>query len=526
MWNSKYLSILFAALLVLSACSKTSSDTAAEVADSDRDRLVYASESEFAGLNPLLEETNVDALLFRGLLRFDENNTPQNDIAQQVEVSEDLLTYTFTLKEDVHFHDGTILSADDVIFTIESILDDQNASFLKSDFIAVDTLTKNTQNQVVITLKYPFTPFLDKMTVPILPKHAFKGETMRNSEFNRSPIGAGPYQMDEWNSGDHIVLKAFPEFFGTAPSIDQVVFKFIEDSTMRALKLKTGEVDVALLDPSQVKSVSGEESIKIYDMDSADYRGMLFNMKQELFQDVNVRKAFSYATDRDSILKGILFGFGQIAYSPLQKNSFKSSDAEPYTYDVKKANKLLEKAGWKKESDGFRYKGKEKLAFTITTPITDNVRVDMANYLSESFKEVGADVKVAALDWSAIVIEETDAFMVGWGSPYDADHHTYALFHSDEASVNSSGYNYGSYSNETVDSLLTEGRKTVDEEKRKEIYGLLQAELSEDPPFIYIAYLHAVYGMNKDIKGVKERTLGHHGSGFLWNVEEWEWNDR
>lgn len=526
MWNRKYLSIVFAALLVLSACSKTSTDPASEVTDSKQDRLVYASESEFSGLNPLLEETNVDALLFRGLLRFDENNVPQNDIAQQVDVSEDLLTYTFTLKDDVHFHDGTILSADDVIFTIKSILNDENASFLKSDFIAVDSVTKNKQNQVVITLKYPFTPFLDKMTVPILPKHAFKEEAMRDSEFNRSPIGAGPYQMDEWNSGDHLVLKAFPDFFGTAPTIDQVVFKFIEDSTMRALQLKTGEVDVALLDPSQVKSVSEEESVKIYDIDSADYRGLLFNMNQELFQDVNVRKAFSYATDRDSILKGILFGFGQVAYSPLQKNIFQSSDVEPYTYDVKKASELLENAGWKLASDGFRYKGKEKLAFTITAPITDSVRVDMANYLSESFKEVGADVEVAALDWSAIVIEETDAFMVGWGSPYDADHHTYALFHSDEASVNSSGYNYGRYSNKNVDALLSEGRKTVDEEKRKDIYGQLQVELTEDPPFIYIAYLDAVYGINKDIKGVKERTLGHHGSGFLWNVEEWQWNER
>ncbi|WP_228548343.1 ABC transporter substrate-binding protein [Sporosarcina obsidiansis] len=526
MWNRKYLSMLFVLLLVVSACGKPSADPASEESGSKENRIVYASESEFAGLNPLLEETNVDALLFRGLLRFDENNIPQNDIAQQVDISEDLLTYTFTLKENIHFHDGTLLSADDVVFTIESILDDQNASYLKSDFIAVDTVEKNTQGQVVITLKYPFSPFLDKMTVPILPKHAFEGETMRDSAFNRSPIGAGPYQIEEWNSGDYLSLKAFPEFFGTVPSIDHVVFKFIEDSTMRALQLKTGEVDVALLDPSQVKAVSKEDSITLYDIDSADYRGMLFNMNHEIFQDVNVRKALSFATDRENMVKGILFGFGEVAYSPLQKNTYQNSDIEKYSYHIEKANELLESAGWKKRTDGFRYKGTEKLAFTITSPITDEVRVDMANYLSESFKEVGADVDVAALDWSAIQIEETDAFMIGWGSPYDADHHTYNLFHSDEASLTSSGYNYGSYSNEKVDQLITEGRKTVDEEKRKQIYEQLQYELAEDPPFIYIAYMDAVYGMNKNITGVKERTLGHHGSGFLWNVEEWQWNDR
>ena len=116
--------------------------------------------------------------------------------------------------------------------------------------------------------------------------------------------------------------------------------------------------------------------------------------------------------------------------------------------------------------------------------------------------------------------------MIGWGSPYDADHHTHILFHTDQSSLTSSGYNFGSYSNAKVDELLEKGRLATDPEERKAIYMEFQEELANDPAFDFIAYEDAVYGINKNLSGVKERILGHHGSGFLWNVEEWTWNDR
>ena len=150
----------------------------------------------------------------------------------------------------------------------------------------------------------------------------------------------------------------------------------------------------------------------------------------------------------------------------------------------------------------------------------------MANYVAEGFKTIGADVKVAALDWSAITIEDTDAFVIGWGSPYDADHHTHILFHTDQSSLTGSGYNFGDYSNAKVDTLLEKGRLLTDTDERKAIYMEFQKELALDPPYDFIAYANAIYGINKNLEGVKERTLGHHGSGFLWNVEEWKWNER
>ncbi len=525
--SSLFILLMIVAIsLVGCASSQGEEKQPAATSSSQANELIFASESEFAGLNPLLEETNLDAFLFRGLMRFDEHNVPVNDIAQSIKISDDQMTYTITIQQDVTFHDGQALTVDDIIFTIDSILDDANGSYLKSDFIHVVSMDKINDTTMTIQLDEPFTPMLDKLTVPILPKHAFEGQEMRTATFNQQPIGAGPYMFEQWDKGTSLTLKAYPAFFGTKASIEKVIFKFIPDSNVRALQLKSGEVDIALLDPNQVEELSKVEHLKMYEVESADYRGLLFNMKFPIWQDATIRKAISYATDRAGIVKGILHGYGTEAYSPLQKHAFANSTIEQYSYDIKKANELLEQAGWTLQDDGFRYKDGQKLAFTITAPITDAVRVNMANYVAEGYKVVGADVKVAALDWSNIVIEDSEAFMVGWGSPYDADHHTYSLFHSGESSHTSAGYNYGSYANAKVDALLEEGRTTVNPEKRKEVYMALQEELAQDPPFAYFAYVDAVYGINEQIHGVKERILGHHGAGFLWNVEEWKWNDR
>ena len=143
--------IFIAILLVISGCANKGEN----VSQSKENRLVYASESEFDGLNPILEETNLDALLFRGLMRFNEKNEPVTDIADSVNISEESLTYTFKLKKGIKFHDGEPLTADDVVFTIESILDDNNASFLKSDFTEVDSITKLDDYEARIKVKSP-----------------------------------------------------------------------------------------------------------------------------------------------------------------------------------------------------------------------------------------------------------------------------------------------------------------------------------------------------------------------------------
>lgn len=163
----------------------------------------------------------------------------------------------------------------------------------------------------------------------------------------------------------------------------------------------------------------------------------------------------------------------------------------------------------------------KKLAFTLTAPKTDEVRVKMAEYFASQFKKIGAEVKVEALDWSVIKIDQCDAFVLGWWSPFDADEHTFRLFHS--SGING-GENYEAYSNPKVDELLDKARTTTDENERKKLYAEFQKELSEDPAFNFAVYLKALFGVNKRVLGVKEKVLGHHGAGFLWNAEQWNVN--
>jgi ABC-type dipeptide transport system, periplasmic component len=518
----RWLAFLVAAVITLTGLMAGCSNKTAETSSAEGKSLVYAAETEYEKINPALDTTNVDDLIFRGLMRFDENNVSQKDIAESYEASKDGLVYDFKIKKGIMFHDGTELKAEDVAFTYNTILDEKTASKLNGEYSEIKSVEVVNDYELRVNLKSPFPSVLDKLTEGIIPKHAFEGKDVNTAEFNQKPIGCGPYMFEKWEKGKNLTLKAFKKFYGKVPSIETVIFKFIPDGNVRAVQLQTGEVDMAFLEPSQVAKMEKSDKLKIYKVPSADYRCMMYNMKFDLWKDANVRKAFNYAVDRKSVVSGVLMGYGFEAYSPLQMNPFKNENIEKYQFDIKKAEYLLDKAGWIKGSDGIRQKDGKKLAFTLTTPVTDEVRVNMANYLASQFKKIGAEVKVDALDWSVIDIAKCEAFVLGWGSPFDADDHTYKLFHSSQIK---NGYNYGSYSDAKVDEFLQKGRETANTEQRKNLYQEFQQELSENPPYNYIVYLKAIYGVNKKISGIKERTLGHHGAGFLWNLEEWTFND-
>lgn len=506
--------------VLLAGCSKSS--TTAENTEKIDKSLVYAAESEYEKINPILDATNVDDLIFRGLMRFDENDLPQKDIAESYTVSSDGLTYDFKIKKGIKFHDNTELKAEDVAFTLNSILDVKVASKVKGEYEEIKSAEAVNDYEVKINLKAPFPPLLDKLTIGIVPKHAFDGKDINTAEFNQKPIGCGPYMFDKWEKGKSLTLKAFKDFHGKVAFIDTVIFKFIPDGNVRAVQLQTGEVDMAFLEPSQVGNFEKSDKVKVYIEPTADYRTMMYNLNADIWKDVNVRKAFNYAVDRKAIVDGILKGYGFEAYSPLQMNRFNNDKVEKYEFNLQKAEELLDKSGWIKGSDGIRVKNGKQLAFTLTTPVTDEVRVNIANYLADQFKKLGAAVKVDALDWSVIDIAKCDAFVLGWGSPYDADDHTYKIFHSSQIK---NGYNFGAYIDAKVDDLLLKGRTTPDPDQRKKLYQDFQQELSENPAYNFIVYLKALYGVNKKISGIKERTLGHHGAGFLWNLEDWTIND-
>lgn len=510
--------------IIFSGCGKVSDNKAASASKDTKEgkTLICAQEFEPEKINPVIEAhtCGVEQLLFRGLMRFDKKGVPQKDIAEDYSISEDGKVYIFKIRKDVKFHDNEPLTAKDVEFTINTLLSDKLISEVTPEFEIVKSVEVLNDYEIKIILNEQYLPFLDKLTVGIVPKHAFKdGEDINNSEFNHKPIGTGPYKMDKWEKGKSMTMTSFKDFYGTTPKIEKVIFKFIPEGSVRALQLKSGEVDVALLEPSDAKEMKEAENVELHVTPTADYRCMMYNLRKDLWKDVQLRKALNHAVDRNALVDGILIGYGKAAYSPLQLNKFNNTDIEKYQFNLEKANKLLEEDGWIKNENGIREKKGQKLAFTITAPISDKVRVNLANYLASQFKKVGADVKVDALDWSVIDIAKVDAFILGWGSPFDADDHTYRLFHSSQID---SGWNFQGYTNTKVDKLLEEGRIGEDEAKRKEIYMEFQKELSQDPPFNFLVYLDGLIGTNKKVTGLTDTVLGHHAAGYLWNIEEWD----
>lgn len=485
-------------------------------AQNDGNTLVYGS-GDYTAINPALyEHGEINLLLFAGLTAHDENNNVVPGLAESWTFDESTDTYKFTLREGLTFHDGEPLTARDVKFTIESIMNPANGSENASNFEDVKSIKVIDDTHIDIQLDAPNVAMLDYLTIGILPEHLLKGEDMTTSDFNQNPVGAGPYRLVSWEMGQSITMEKFEDYYQGAPRIDRVIFKIVEDTDARALQLESGELNFAQITPKSEENFADDESFRVYSMTTADYRGIMYNFNNDLWADNRELPAIlSYAIDRQAIIDSVLLGHGQVAYSPLQAGPFNNPDIEKYEYNPDKAEQLLQDAGWVKGDDGIYEKNGQKLEFTINCSQGDQVRIDMANICAQNFGDIGVRVTVespAETDW-----EGQDAFLIGWGSPFDPDDHTYKVFGTDK------GANYSGYSNGKVDRLLTEARKLEDPDERKPLYAAFQEELAEDPAYTFIAYIDAIYAGTSNITGITEDTvLGHHGVGIFWNIHEWE----
>ncbi|KMY54479.1 peptide ABC transporter substrate-binding protein [Bacillus sp. FJAT-27231] len=484
-------------------------------------QLVYGTEMEIEQVNPVLDENQeIDSLIFRGLTKPTETNDIAPDLAKGWEISPDHLIYTFTLRDDAKWEDGKPVTAEDVKFTLDKVRDPGTNTPIAGDFSEIKSVEVLKENEVQVTLSNPFPPLLDKLKIGILPKHLLQNEDINKTDFNQHPIGNGPFKLKEWDNDHTITLVRNDKYYGLKPNLEEIVFKHVPDPNTRALQLKTGEIDLALLEPNQMKSVKEDEGFTVHTISTADYRAVMYNCRNPLFKDAKVRQAMNFAIDREAIVKGMLSGKGEAAYGPLQRSWANSPQKEMYAYDPKKAKELLKEAGWKKGSDGILVKDGKRFEFELVSPITDPIRTALGNVVAEQLKPLGISVTPKPLDWNAIKIDQADAFVIGWGSEFDPDDHTYRVFHSSQ--IGDGLYNMGAYRSDKVDQLLTEARIADNQEERKVLYGEFQKELAVDPPFNFLVYLDALYGVNKKVSGVSDRTLGHHGFGILWNIEEWD----
>ncbi len=477
--------------------------------------LVYGS-GDYTRINPALDEHGeINLLLFDGLTSHNGKNEVAPGLAKSWEFDETACTYTFHLEEGVVWHDGEPFTAEDVKFTIEAVMDPENASENAPNFEDVEEITVTDEHTVSFRLSAPNVAFLDYMTMAVLPEHLLAGEDMQTSDFFRAPVGTGPYKLESWDVGQAIVLTKNEDYFKGTPHIDQVIFKIVSDDNAKTLQMAAGELDLALLPPKAARSFADREGYVCYDMKTADYRGILFNFNNPFWQENrDIIPAVCHAIDRQAIIDAVLLGQGVPAYGPLQRNIYNKKDVERYEYSPEKAAEILEAAGCVRGEDGIYRRGGEPLSFVISVGAGDQVRVDMAQAAAQQIRAVGIDCAVeipTKVDWNSQM-----SYLIGWGSPFDADDHTYKVFGTGK------GANYSGYSNAAVDRYLTQARSSDDPEVRAESYARFQEELAKDPAYAFICYIDANYVADASIRGITADTvMGHHGVGIFWNIAEW-----
>lgn len=261
------------------------------------------------------EHGEINLLLFNGLTAHDGNDQIVPGLAETWDYDEQTYTYTFHLREGVKWHDGEPFTADDVKFTIEAIMDPENGSENAPNYEDVEEITIIDAQTVAFRLTEPNVAFLEYMTMGILPQHLLAGQDMQESDFFRSPVGTGPYKLESWDAGQSIVLVKNEDYYLGAPKIDRVIFKIVPDDNAQAVQLQSGELDLALLDPKNAQSFAGTDGYTLYDMTTADYRGILFNFANDYWTaNRDIIPAICYAIDRQAIVDSVLLGEGMPAY--------------------------------------------------------------------------------------------------------------------------------------------------------------------------------------------------------------------
>ncbi|MTE21893.1 ABC transporter substrate-binding protein [Streptomyces sp. TRM43335] len=487
--------------------------------------LVVGMAQEPETLSPLLGYgKDGNSKIFDGLLRHDAEMELRPALAEKLpEVSDDGLTYTYTLRDGVTFSDGSPFDAEDVVFTYETILDEKTNNPSKGELDALESVTARDENTVVFRLKYPYAAFAERTVLPIVSKEAVEGQDVNTGPYNTDPIGTGPYVLTGWSQGEKLTFEANPDYWGGAPKVEKLTMAIIKDDDVRATRLRSGDLDAAVLPPALADTFGEDGGKRVIRARTADFRAVTLPTANPVTGDRAVRRALDVAVDRNAIVDSVLNGAGRAAYGPVPTDSPWFAKGTERRHDPERAEEILAEAGWQPGEDGVRRKDGRRAAFTLWYPSGDRLRQEHALAYASDAKRIGIDITVESGTWEVIEPRmEHDAVLSGGGSPADPDFDLYPLLHS---SLALDGFNnMAAYDNPTVDRALEEGRRSGDRDTRAEAYATVQRELAENPGYTFLTHIDHVYVMDDAWEGVTTQVEPHDhglGAGPWWNVEDW-----
>lgn len=441
------------------------------------------------------------------------------DLAESWESNDELTEYTFTLREGITWHDGTPFTADDVVFTFETVLNPDNNASGRANIASVDHAEAVDATTVKFVLKQPFAalPVMLGYNRVIFPKHLLEGADFASpADYIKNPVGTGPFKFVERVQGSHLELARYDDYFAGKPHLDTVIYKVIPDGNNRVAQAASGEVDFAVIDPPQVQALQGSDIAEVRLAPQVNYYFFAINHSNPLLQDVRVRQALAHGIDQQAIIDNILQGTGERATGPIHPllGAYYNPDVKTYDYDPEKAAALLAEAGWTKGGDG-KLTNAEGQTFPIrfNGPSTYPIMVQVITYAQQQYQDLGFDVSLEIVEWPVHLemygAQQYDLLMQWWITPPDPD--IYPHYHTE---VN----NRWKYSNAQADELMVQARSEPDVETRIDLYHQLQTLLAEDVPVVYLYYPQEVQVVSTRSKGLP--LMGYRDM-LTWMHQAW-----
>ena len=490
--------------------------------------IICAYYNDPRSLNPLAPpeaaSANFQNLLFNGLIRFNERLEIVPELAESWRVSPDGITWTFNIRKDVRFHDGTELTADDVLFTFNWILNPANRSPLSALFQPVKSFSAEGTYVFKVLLKEPYGPLPYLMMRSIVPARLLKGGAVAEAEFGKHPIGTGPFKLSELKPGQ-LVFDANESYFEGRPLLDRIVFKVFADQKKAWASLVQGDTDVVTdLDREDYEVIRNDNRFKVYDLPDVFCYTLLFNLKDPLFSQQKIREAVSLVIDRTDIVEKALSGAGIPTTGPFRPGTWPyNPDPALQTFDPSKAAKILADLGWKDtDGDWVLEKGKEELRFTVLMDQGDRSKEATAQRLQWQLLQAGIRMDVEVLPFQELLQKRLapgtfQAVLLQFNTSGDPDSSANTFWNS--ASIGRS--NFGSYMSRDADRLIEEGRKTSDPGKRQEIYQKLHSLLASDVPAVFLYYKQWYCAVSSRLNGIGKTTEFFNASSIKnWYLTE------
>lgn len=429
--------------------------------------------------------------IYEGLLRYDTNLEPKPQIAKSWEISEDGLTYTFHLHENVKWHDGEPFTAADVVFSADKFLRETHPR-LRTSLEHVESIAAPDDHTVVFKLKQPFGPFIgifEVGTMPMIPKHIYEGTEYQNNPANNTPIGTGPFKFEEWVKGSHILLTRNEDYYQEGlPYLDEIYWHVIPDAASRAVAYETGVVDIlpgGSVENFDVQRIADMENTCITDK-GWEYFGPLswiwLNNREGPTADKRFRQAVMYAMDRNFAREALWNGLGKVATGPVSSSTrFYSDDVQQYDYDPEKATALLDEMGYDGET-----------VRLLPLPYGETWQ-RWAEAVKQNLGEVGINVEIVATDvagWNQKLAEwDYDmafTYLYQYGDPALGVARNYI---STNIAKGSQWNNVEGYENPKVDAIFDKAAVAVGQDERQKLYTEAQQTLVEDVPVAWLLEL-------------------------------------